>query len=151
MGVSGSDKFLVKFNQMSGWMLMNKLQWNFNWNSNIFIQEIAFENVVCKMASILSRPQWVKAQNAPLELSLHVSDCVGFFAISDAPLETLPFPDQAQHSQRNLSAILIICSHVAQGLGDEFSKFCWNQTKLCCNSDRKNNARSDTLPTKTLH
>ena len=36
------------------------LQWNFNQNSNMFIQEIAFENVVCKMASILSRPQWVK-------------------------------------------------------------------------------------------
>ena len=31
---------------------MNKLQWNFNRNSNIFIQENAFENVVCEMASI---------------------------------------------------------------------------------------------------
>ena len=38
---------------------MNKLQWNLNQISNIFVQEIAFENVVCKMASILSRPQWV--------------------------------------------------------------------------------------------
>ena len=37
----------------------NRLQWNFNRNSSIFIQEIAFENLVCKMASILSRPQWV--------------------------------------------------------------------------------------------
>ena len=26
---------------------------------NIFIQEIAFESIVCEMASILSRPQWV--------------------------------------------------------------------------------------------
>ena len=42
------------------WTFRNKLQWNFNRNSNIYIQEIAFENVVCKMASILSRPQWVK-------------------------------------------------------------------------------------------
>ena len=41
------------------WTLGNKLQWNFNRNSNIFIQEIAFENVVCEMASILSRPQCV--------------------------------------------------------------------------------------------
>ena len=32
--------------------LGNKLQWNFNPNSNIFIQENAFENVVCEMASI---------------------------------------------------------------------------------------------------
>ena len=30
----------------------NKLQWNFNRNSNIFIHENAFENVVCEMASI---------------------------------------------------------------------------------------------------
>ena len=40
--------------------LRNKFQWNFNRNSSIFIQENAFENVVCQMASILSRPQWVK-------------------------------------------------------------------------------------------
>ena len=37
----------------------NKLQWNFNRNSNIFIQENAFESVVCETAAILSRPQWV--------------------------------------------------------------------------------------------
>ena len=28
-------------------------------NSNIFIQENALESVVCEIASILSRPQWV--------------------------------------------------------------------------------------------
>ena len=41
------------------WTLRNKLQWNFNRNSYIFIQENAFENVVWKMAAILSRPQCV--------------------------------------------------------------------------------------------
>ena len=41
----------------------NKLQWFFYRDSNIFIQEIVFENAVCKMASILSRPQWVNTQN----------------------------------------------------------------------------------------
>ena len=40
--------------------LRNKLQWTFNRNSNIFIQENVLENVVCEMASILSRPQCVK-------------------------------------------------------------------------------------------
>ena len=39
------------------WTLGNKFQWNFNRNSNIFIQENAFQNVVCDMTSILSRPQ----------------------------------------------------------------------------------------------
>ena len=41
--------------------LRNKLQWNLNWNSNIFIQENVFESVVCEMAAILSRPQCVNA------------------------------------------------------------------------------------------
>ena len=40
--------------------LRNKLQWNFNRNSYVFIKENAFENVVWKMAAILSRPQCVK-------------------------------------------------------------------------------------------
>ena len=37
----------------------NKLQSIFNWNSYIFIHENTFENVVWKMAAILSRPQCV--------------------------------------------------------------------------------------------
>ena len=41
------------------WPLRNKLQWNFNQNSNIFIQENALENVVYQMAFTLSRPQCV--------------------------------------------------------------------------------------------
>ena len=40
------------------WTLVNKLLWNFDLNSNIFIHENAFECVVCKMAAIL-------AQNKP--------------------------------------------------------------------------------------
>ena len=31
-------------------------------HSNILIQENAFENVVCEIAAILSRPQWVENQ-----------------------------------------------------------------------------------------
>ena len=38
----------------------NRLQWNVNRNLYIFIQENPFENVVWKMAAILSRPQCVK-------------------------------------------------------------------------------------------
>ena len=36
-----------------------KIQWNLNLNSYSFIEENAFENVVCKMVAILSQPQWV--------------------------------------------------------------------------------------------
>ena len=39
----------------------NKLQWNFNRNSNIFIEENTFENVVCEMLFISSRPQCVNS------------------------------------------------------------------------------------------
>ena len=38
---------------------MNKFQWNSNRNSNILIQENAFESVVCEMAAMVSRPQCV--------------------------------------------------------------------------------------------
>ena len=42
--------------------LRNKFQWNLNGNSYIFIQENAFENVVCEMAAIW--PQRVKPTHA---------------------------------------------------------------------------------------
>ena len=38
----------------------NKFQWNLNLNSIIFIQENAFENVVCQNGGHLSRGRWVK-------------------------------------------------------------------------------------------
>ena len=37
--------------------LETNFQWNLNKNSNIFIQENAFENIVCEMTLILSQPQ----------------------------------------------------------------------------------------------
>ena len=42
------------------WILRNKLQWNFNRNLNIFIQDNVFENGVCEMAAILSWRECVK-------------------------------------------------------------------------------------------
>ena len=44
----------------------NQLQWNFNQNLNIFIQENAIENVVCEIAAILSGPQCVNWLHMPL-------------------------------------------------------------------------------------
>ena len=40
---------------MVNWTLGNNLQWNSNRNQHIFIQENAFETVICK---ITSQPQW---------------------------------------------------------------------------------------------
>ena len=46
--------------------LRNKVKWNPKQNSCIFIQESTFENVVCEMASILSRPQCVNTDGPRL-------------------------------------------------------------------------------------
>ena len=42
------------------WTRANVFQWNFNQNTTIFIEECAYENVVCKISAILSQPQCVK-------------------------------------------------------------------------------------------
>ena len=46
---------------IDSWTPRNKVQWNFNWNSEIFFQENALESVVCEMAAISSRPRCVNS------------------------------------------------------------------------------------------
>ena len=50
--------------------LRNKLQWNFNQNTKLFIQENASENIVCEMAAIFSRGRWV---NSPCCMLLYIT------------------------------------------------------------------------------
>ena len=67
------------------WALRDNLQWNLNWNSCIFFQGNAFENVVRKMSAILSRPQWVKVNI----LSVHrVHDALTVHVATTAAVET---------------------------------------------------------------
>ena len=54
-----SYTLLKSLSLSDNWALRNKLQGNFNRNSTIFIQENAFENVVCEIVVILYRPQCV--------------------------------------------------------------------------------------------
>ena len=56
---TGSSLVLNQCLNIFNWTFRDKLQWNFNRKSNIFIHENAFEDVVCEMASILSLPQCV--------------------------------------------------------------------------------------------
>ena len=65
----------------------NKPQWNFKRNSYIFIQENVFENVVCKMASILSRPQCVNT------LSLTHNVVMTWIRGLPCPSKNIPTPD----------------------------------------------------------
>ena len=55
-----ASAILPSFVQIMACRLVAKLQWNSNLNSKIFIQENAFESVVCEMAFVWSRNQCVK-------------------------------------------------------------------------------------------
>ena len=58
---------------MVNWTLWNKLQWIYNRNSYFFIQENKLEHVVCKTASIPSRPQCINSQSAVIFLDIATS------------------------------------------------------------------------------
>ena len=57
VGAKPLSESMLEYCQLN--IALNKLQWKLNRNSYNFIQEDAFENVVCEMAAILSRPQCV--------------------------------------------------------------------------------------------
>ena len=57
--------YLNQWRNIVNLTLMNNLQWNSNQYSNIFIKENPFQNVVWKMAAILSRPQCVNGPDVP--------------------------------------------------------------------------------------
>ena len=44
---------------IANWTLRNKLQWNFDQNTKLFIHKNAFENIVCNKEAILLRGSWV--------------------------------------------------------------------------------------------
>ena len=55
---------LAECSQIIHWTFKNQL--DLSLNQNIHIQEIAFENVVCKVSAILFRPQYVNWSHEPL-------------------------------------------------------------------------------------
>ena len=57
---NGCRLFRAKLVLIANWTRRNRLQWNFNRNSYIFTERNEFEYVVCKIAKILTQPQWVK-------------------------------------------------------------------------------------------
>ena len=73
---SAPSHYLNQCLNIVNWTLRNKLWWNFNQNSNFFIQEYTFENVFCEMAAILSRGRSV---NHPCPRFLLVAHECSFF------------------------------------------------------------------------
>ena len=53
--------YLKQYWNIVNWTHGYELHWNFNRDLYIFISENVFQNVVCKMTSISSRPLWVRA------------------------------------------------------------------------------------------
>ena len=80
---------------------MNKLQWNFIRNSNIFIQENAFESVFCENAAILSRPQCVKVHVE--YLTFQVPDTWDLNFVITMPADLLAFLGH-QQARRQLKS-----------------------------------------------
>ena len=95
--------------------LRNKAQWNINRNSYIFIQENASENVVWKMAAMLSRPQCVKW--LPEAMLTHCQ--------LDLQEQTLKFQSKYNnfHSRKRISTCLQISSHFV----DAFMCWIWGR------------------------
>ena len=61
-----------RFHCIVNWALRNTIQWNLNRNLYVFIQENAFQNVVRKLAAIVSRLQCVKSlQSVVTMFSFH--------------------------------------------------------------------------------
>ena len=65
---------------INNWTLRNTLQWNFDRNSFIFIQENVFEAVVCEIAAILSRPQCVNHNNKNIQIQTCVTSYLLFLS-----------------------------------------------------------------------
>ena len=99
------------------WALRNKLQWNLNRNLSIFIQENALENVVCEMASILSRPQCVltgpmmsqlyRLRHYGITRPQYVNPIVGFIFHSNRKVALSEYMYMAITSSGNLSCCVV--------------------------------------------
>ena len=70
--LSGAKPLSEPMLEYISWIFGNKFQWNLGRKLYIFVQENAFENVVWKMAAILSRPQCVKDWATDMVCDFHV-------------------------------------------------------------------------------
>ena len=69
------------------WTHRNKLQWNVNRNSYIFIQEKALESVVWEITAIMSRPQCVNKEKCEAFCDVHWQNkCYPVFENENIPI-----------------------------------------------------------------
>ena len=99
------------------WILGNKLQWNFNQNTKLFIDKSASENIVCKMASTLSRPQCVNSLQSTLPVRPQGSVCHGSSMTNSLRVEIA-------FGRVELRMQCIECAHSRPA--------CWWPLSMCC-------------------
>ena len=116
------------------WTLRNKLQWNVNRNSYIFIKKNPFENVDWKTAAILSRPQCVKpviksTETNSLKYKSKYFNFLPTKCIKNAVCEMLPFfvvslsLNCRSGKQHNAVALLTVQIHITMAQNHKQSKF----------------------------
>ena len=79
--LTAPSHYLNQYWLIVNWTPRNKFQWYFNRHSIIFIEENAFENVVCYFPAKLSRGRWVN-QSAHENISYMFLSVVPQFAIN---------------------------------------------------------------------
>ena len=101
------------------WTLRNKLQWNLNPNSYIFIQENAFENSVCEMAAICFGLNMLLLQ---WNFDQHSKVCFSGDAFQNVSAKCQPFYSFWPQWVNCISPGLSVCPHggtrLALNLGD---------------------------------
>ena len=92
------------------WTRTNTFQLNCNRNSNIFIQENAFQNVAWKMLAILSRPQCVKCMlSLPVKKLGTLSHPHVSFLCRKVGFHCKTKATWWRHQMQTFSALLAIC------------------------------------------
>ena len=94
------------------WTFVNIFQWKFNQNTVIFIEENARENVVCEMASILSRPQCVNKTNCyGCEYSLEMNIAIAISRTISVVVIFIPCKNSAWRKNSAIISLLCNCKY----------------------------------------
>ena len=90
---------------IGNWTIGNKFQWNLNRNTTIFFTNIAFINIVCKMAAILFRYRCYNGINCgriqSLRGSTFQSNSQGSTQLCSDPIQTKPTPVKVPDNWRD--------------------------------------------------
>ena len=97
--------------------LRNKVQWNFNRDSYIFVQENVFEYVVWKMVAILSRPPCDKGVVKPCKLSvMFVLQRLGYMEMGQRVEDQQALEYMFKNSESLEGCLLDICLGIGSSL-----------------------------------